>query len=164
MVSKIARCSMALAISIATIAPLTAGAPQKSFADRVAKAKASLKESADKAFLRSWQETSDAAEKAGINPTQVRTWHLWAALGTSLGVCRHHALASDRADWLTKLDEIDTGGGEYAAEAKRQFRQLGLESYDETTPAHLAELTSAEQKQYCTIELAAVRQILTEMR
>lgn len=151
-------CLVALAIGT----PAEASRPQP-FAARVAEAKASLLEGADRAFVSTWAEMEGQAEQAQLTASQVRAATRWVAPAYSLGLCANYAKASDIAEWHNKFDGLQFGFGELAEHARAGFRAEGMDVYRKGLAGReLADLTDAEKASLCTVELEAIRQFLRQ--
>lgn len=131
-----------------------ATAAAKPFAAKVAEAKASLVKTADDVYL----EMAAQSQGAGMTARTVRDLALWQLIGYSLGTCKRHNSQADMVRWLSSFDFVDIG---LPAETSGEIRQSGNSSVIKGGKADLG-LTAVQEAAYCRVELAAIRQLMTE--
>jgi hypothetical protein len=136
-----------------------ASARADEIATQVAKARASLDEAADAAFIEVWPEFAKSANELGITASAVRRWTRWEMAGFSLGICRSYSSSTLKADWYSAFDRLSFDG-----ELRDHLRERGeVEVAEGEKSELLAALTTREKAKYCQIELEAIREVLNEV-
>lgn len=155
--------ALALLLTSSISAP-TFAAPAKSRASEIAEAKASLVESADEAFVAFWPTRQTQAAQIGVSATTTRRMTRWMMAAYSLGACKRHLAPSDMADWITSADQLFLSVSEDPLGFVQGIRDEAakLMAQGENDETFLA-MPPEKLKQYCSIELAAVREYLREL-
>lgn len=143
----------ALALVLLAAAGQVSAAPRP-FATEVAKAKADMLESADDVYLKMAADS----QTAGISAGATRNLALWQLIGYSLGLCKRHNSQADMVRWLSSFDFVNVG---LPAEMSGEIRQSGNATVIKGGQADLG-LTAVQEAAYCRVELAAIRQLMTE--
>lgn len=150
-----------LAFSLALLA-LASSAVTPPAEGKVAQAKRGMIEDADAVFIEAWTEPSSPGD---LTMTQSRGLSRWVTVGTYLGACKEFVTPTMKADWLAKLDNLNTtldAGGE--AGLRAGYREGGLRTFARGDEGALDRLTVAQRKSLCSVNLEAARQVLAEIQ
>lgn len=143
------------ALVLALIASAAGAKPVSTVAADIAKAKASMLASADRAHASFYLKNSANFDKMGITATQARAITLWTTMGYSLGICQDFGGEALQAAWLSAADTFSP---------PPPLRDMGISTLTEGQKREgaVGELTSSEMSKLCRGEMGAVRQILAE--
>jgi len=155
--SKFLTCTIMLGV----LAASPAAAKPQTRAEKIAEAKASIEQLSDEKAIELWNSKRASMDQLQLTMDFNRSFARWLTTGFSIGMCEDYAKPALIADWIGKIDTYTRAlGGEFS-QTKRDVEEQGMRLRKSGQANSIDdELPPASAKNFCDIELEAVRQIL----